>query len=110
MSDTLQTLLAEFDPALPLERAKTIPNTWYTSPEIARLEQNTPGLGTPDGYKQIQPLTREAAELLLGEPELGREVEPENAADPHTPAVGQRFYFLEIRFVQNILRRHFLKM
>lgn len=40
MSGTLQSLLAEFDPELPLERAKTIPNTWYTSREIARLERD----------------------------------------------------------------------
>src|SRR5438309_10251880 len=39
-SGTLQSLLAEFNPELPLERAKTIPNTWYTSPEIARLERD----------------------------------------------------------------------
>ena len=37
---TLQSLLAEFDPELPLERAKTIPNTWYTSPDVARLERD----------------------------------------------------------------------
>ena len=39
MTGTLQSLLAEFDPELPLEQAKTIPNTWYTSPEVARLER-----------------------------------------------------------------------
>ena len=39
-SGTLQSLLAGFDPELPLERAHTIPNTWYTSPEIARLERD----------------------------------------------------------------------
>lgn len=63
---------------------------------IARLEENTPGLNIPDGYKQLHPLTPEAAEFLLGEPELGREVEPESTTDAHTPAVGQRFYYLEI--------------
>jgi hypothetical protein len=63
---------------------------------IARLEENTPGLNVLDGYKQLHPLTPEAAEFLLGEPELGREVESESAAGPHTPAVGQRFYYLEI--------------
>jgi choline monooxygenase len=36
----LQRLLAAFDPELPLERARTIPNTWYTSPEVARLERD----------------------------------------------------------------------
>lgn len=33
-------LLAEFDPELPLERARTIPNGWYTSPAIAALERD----------------------------------------------------------------------
>lgn len=63
---------------------------------IARLEENTPGLNVLDGYKQLHLLTPEAAESLLGEPELGRGVESEFAAGPHTPAVGQRFYYLEI--------------
>ena len=63
---------------------------------IARLEENTPGLNVIDGYKQLHPLTPEAAEFLLSEPELGREVESESAAGPHTPAIGQRFYYLEI--------------
>ena len=31
---TLQSLLAGFDPELPLDRAKTIPNTWYTDPRV----------------------------------------------------------------------------
>jgi choline monooxygenase len=40
MSDgNLQSLLAAFEPDLPLERARTIPNTWYTSPEVAALER-----------------------------------------------------------------------
>ncbi|MFO0803951.1 MAG: SRPBCC family protein [Gemmataceae bacterium] len=29
-----------FKPDLPLERARTIPNTWYTSPEVYRLERD----------------------------------------------------------------------
>ena len=39
MSDRLQSLLSAFEPALPLERARTIPATWYTDPEIAELER-----------------------------------------------------------------------
>jgi choline monooxygenase len=35
----LSTILAAFDPELPLQRARTIPNTWYTSPEIEQLER-----------------------------------------------------------------------
>lgn len=73
---------------------EAMPGTYLQG--IARLEENTPGLSVVDGYKQLHPLTPEAAELLLGEPDLGREVESESAAGPHTPAVGQRFYYLEI--------------
>ena len=38
-SSTLRSILAAFDPELPLERAKTIPNTWYTSPEVYDTEK-----------------------------------------------------------------------
>lgn len=37
---TLQNLLAAYDPELPLERASTIPNTWYTAPEVHALERD----------------------------------------------------------------------
>lgn len=40
MTGTLQSLLAAYDPNAPLERARTIPNTWYTSPEVERLERD----------------------------------------------------------------------
>ena len=36
---TLQSLLAGFDPELPLDRAKTIPNTWYTDPRVYEAER-----------------------------------------------------------------------
>jgi choline monooxygenase len=36
----LQSLLSEFDSKLALERARTIPNTWYTAPEVAALERD----------------------------------------------------------------------
>jgi hypothetical protein len=65
-------------------------------PDIARLERNTPGLGTPQAYAQLHPLTREAASVLLGEPDLGRDVDAAYLADEHTTTVGQRFYFLEV--------------
>ena len=64
--------------------------------DIARHEENTPGLGTTNGHDQLHPLTGEAAALLLGEPELGRDIEPQHLLDPHTPRVGERFYYLEI--------------
>jgi len=36
---SLQQLLAAFDASLPLERAKTLPSSWYRSPELAELER-----------------------------------------------------------------------
>jgi choline monooxygenase len=38
MSHGISQLLAAFDPDLPLERGRTIPNTWYTAPEVYALE------------------------------------------------------------------------
>ena len=98
---SLQELLEEGLGVAPGEEVEAAVHLYEAIPgtrrsEIARLEENTPGLGTPEGYKQLQPLTREAAELLLGETDLGRKVDPIYAADPQSPAVGQRFYFLEI--------------
>jgi choline monooxygenase len=39
MSDRLRDELRSFDPSLPLERARTIPNNWYFDAEIYELEQ-----------------------------------------------------------------------
>lgn len=39
MTTPLHTTLAAFDATLPLERAHTIPNTWYFDPEVAAAEQ-----------------------------------------------------------------------
>ena len=41
MPGTLPSLLAGFDPDQPLSRAGTIPNTWYTSPDVYALERDT---------------------------------------------------------------------
>jgi choline monooxygenase len=41
MIDRLSQLLDAFDPTLPLERAHTIPNSWYFDPELAELERRT---------------------------------------------------------------------
>src|SRR5437588_348031 len=38
VTGTLQSLLADFDPGLPLARARTIPNTWYTDPRVYEAE------------------------------------------------------------------------
>ncbi len=39
MSDHLQSILRQYDPTAPLERAWTIPAPWYTDPAVAALEQ-----------------------------------------------------------------------
>jgi choline monooxygenase len=39
MSNPLADELARFDPTRPLESARTIPNTWYTSAEVAAAER-----------------------------------------------------------------------
>ncbi|NYT02999.1 MAG: hypothetical protein GKC10_09640 [Methanosarcinales archaeon] len=64
--------------------------------EVAMAEESTPGLGSAEAYTQLHPLTPEAAGLLLGEPGLGREVDPRHLANPYSTEVGQRFYYLEI--------------
>jgi len=37
----LEPDLSTFDPDLPLERARTMPNSWYTSPDVYQLERDT---------------------------------------------------------------------
>ncbi len=64
--------------------------------ELAHLERDTPGLGYPEAYQQLHPLTPDAAGMLLGEPRLGLETDPSYLANPHMIDVGQRFYYLEI--------------
>ncbi len=41
MTLTVQELLAQYDPALPLEEASTIPASWYIDERIAALERRT---------------------------------------------------------------------
>ncbi|MFO0851724.1 MAG: SRPBCC family protein [Gemmataceae bacterium] len=36
---TLSDVLAGFDPSLPLNRARTLPNTWYTDPRVLEIER-----------------------------------------------------------------------
>ncbi|HET9626956.1 MAG TPA: aromatic ring-hydroxylating dioxygenase subunit alpha [Kofleriaceae bacterium] len=38
-TDPIEAVLADFDAEAPLERASTIPGTWYTDPRIASLER-----------------------------------------------------------------------
>lgn len=73
---------------------ETIPGTRLS--DIVRQEENIAKVDTANGHGQLHPLTRQAATLLLGEPELGRDADPRYVSDPHTPLVGQRLYYLEI--------------
>jgi hypothetical protein len=63
---------------------------------IARLEKNVPGLGPTSqrGWQLCIPLTRQTAGLLFGEPDLGRDTQPQYLMSPRRIAVGQRFVVL----------------
>jgi hypothetical protein len=73
---------------------EAIPGTRLSN--IIRQEENLAAGDTAYGHGQLHPLTREAATLLLGEPELGRDADLHYAGNPHATIVGQRFYYLEI--------------
>ena len=64
---------------------------------ISRSE-NVPGLGKnqPFGWVQLQPLTVQAATLLLHEPLIGKNVPEQFLKSRHKTFVGERFYYLEI--------------
>lgn len=64
--------------------------------EVARQEETTSGLGYSEAYAQFHPLTNDTAGLLLGEPGLGREVNPALLGTPYGTDPGQRFYYLEV--------------
>jgi hypothetical protein len=72
---------------------EAIPGTSLS--QIVQQEATVPGLGAGSDL-QLHPLTPEAAGLLLGEPGLGRDVSEKHIDQPTLPAVGQRFYYLEI--------------
>lgn len=65
---------------------------------VARAERNVPGLGPSavGARNELHPLTREAAGALLAEPELGVDVSEEFLDELAPPAIGQRFYYLEV--------------
>jgi len=63
--------------------------------DIVRGEQVIARVAGDDGYDQLHPLTRDAAALLLDQPELGRDAEG-GTGDPTAPQAGQRFYYLEL--------------
>jgi hypothetical protein len=64
--------------------------------DIVRGEEVITKADGEDGHNQLHPLTRDAAALLLDQPELGRDAGPGETGDPTAPQVGQRFYYLEI--------------
>jgi hypothetical protein len=82
------------DTTAPVHLYEAIPGT--TLGRIARLEKRTPGLGKREWYWKLQPLTPEAAGMLLGEPGLGRAVAARFLARPERICVGERFYYLEL--------------
>ena len=67
-------------------------------PDITRMEQETPGLGsaTEAAYGQLHPLTPMAAGLVLGDPGLGRHASPAHLFTRRHVGAGQRFYHLSI--------------
>lgn len=60
--------------------------------------ENLPGLNArqPKAWKQLLPLTKQAASLLLKEPKLGKNFNPVMLSSRLKAHTGQRFYYLEI--------------
>ena len=63
---------------------------------IARVERHVPGLGPGSirGWRMFIPLTRHAAGMLFGEPDLGRDTAAQFVVSPRRITVGQRFVVL----------------
>ena len=85
---------AEFEADVQLY--ESVPGTFL--PDIARMERETPGLGSSSeaAYGQLHPLTPAAAGVVLGEPGLGRRASPASLASRHSVVPGQRFYHLSM--------------
>ena len=75
---------------------QAINSSWLS--RMSRFD-NATGLGTsqPYAWKQLHPLTVKAASLLLKEPKLGKDFPSTFTKSRHKIAVGQRFFFLEIK-------------
>lgn len=73
---------------------ETLPGTRLS--DILRQEETIARFDGENCHAMIHPLTREAAALLLGEPELGQDNDPGSSLDPHALRAGQRLYYLEI--------------
>lgn len=71
-------------------------------PDVVAGERRIPGLGPrPEGgmrtaITKFHPLTTQAAAVLLGEPCLGRDLEPRYLTSRARSRVGGRYYFLEV--------------
>jgi hypothetical protein len=72
---------------------------------LARQERTVSGESAPAHYTELHPLTREAAALLLDEPELGRDIDANRLAGPMSAEPGLRYYFLEIPGSARLRRR-----
>lgn len=69
---------------------EAIPGTRLS--QIVRHDETLQRLGAAYEHAPLHPLTRQAAVLLTGEPDLGRE----DASGLQTGQIGERYYFLEI--------------
>lgn len=88
----------------PVHLFQAIPGTSLM--RIAHAEPAGIGLGRSDAYWKLQPLTPEAAGILLGEPGLGRSVDPRYLQRPGRICVGQRFFALELPESRTHVHRH----
>jgi hypothetical protein len=98
---SMDELLEEQLGLLPGEEVEAFVHLYEAVPgtrlsDIARQEAPITNVNITNGHDQLHPLSREAATLLTGEPELGRDAAFLSMGAPHTAEVGQRFYYLEI--------------
>jgi hypothetical protein len=65
---------------------------------IALNEKNVPGLGNASrkSYNQLHPLDKKAASVILGQPDLGKDIRPIKNRNRNLIFEGERFYYLQI--------------
>jgi hypothetical protein len=70
-----------------------------TLSKLTLNEKNIPGLGTAsrNAYNQIHVLTKNAASIILGQPNLGKNIKPVRNRNRNHIFDGERFYFLQIQ-------------
>jgi len=69
----ISPLLSEFDPDRPLDQARTIPNTWYTSPEVYAAERDAVFARSWQAIGRVEQVAASGAFLtaeIAGEPLL----------------------------------------